>query len=142
MLYVTPHRWTPFFRLAIHRRVIQTDQSRWDYKHQVLATRHMAPWRLLLWVKFIEAVLQLRPKALLRVLAHRDSKLRHGMRWYTRMGRRVWPHEMFGFLFRDRRVANGPSLSDFWGPPQDSEEEAMMSRQRERSIASLNRDAA
>jgi anaerobic magnesium-protoporphyrin IX monomethyl ester cyclase len=142
MLYVTPHRWTPFFRLAMHRRVIQTDQSRWDYKHQVLATRSMAPWRLLLWVKFIEAALQLRPKALWRVLAHRDLKLRHGMRWYTRMGRRVWPHEVFGFFFRDRRIADGPSLSGFWGAPQDSEEEAMLSRQKERSIAALNRDAA
>jgi anaerobic magnesium-protoporphyrin IX monomethyl ester cyclase len=142
MLYVTPHRWTPFFRLAASRRVIQTDQSRWDYKHQVLATRHMAPWRLLLWVKVIEAVLQLRPAALRRVLAHPDPKLRHGMRWYTRMGRRVWPHEVLGFLFRDKRTTRGPSLSDFWGAPQDAEEEAMMSRQKERSIASLNADAA
>ena len=38
-LYVTPHRWTPFFRQAIARRVIQLDQRRWDYKHQVLANR-------------------------------------------------------------------------------------------------------
>ena len=56
MLYVTPHRWTPFFRLAAGRRVIQTDRRRWDYKHQVLATRHMPPWRVLLWVKFTEMV--------------------------------------------------------------------------------------
>ena len=26
MLYVTPHRWTPYFALAADRRVIQTDQ--------------------------------------------------------------------------------------------------------------------
>ena len=45
MLYVTPHRWTPYYRLAAHRTVIQTDRRRWDYKHQVLATRHMRPWR-------------------------------------------------------------------------------------------------
>ena len=24
-LYVTPHRWTPFFRIASERKVIQTD---------------------------------------------------------------------------------------------------------------------
>lgn len=54
LLYVTPHRWTPYFRLAAHRMVIQTDRRRWDYKHQVLATRHMPPWRVLLWFKFIE----------------------------------------------------------------------------------------
>ena len=26
MLYVTPHRWTPYYRLAAHRKVIQTDR--------------------------------------------------------------------------------------------------------------------
>ena len=82
--------------------MIQTDQRRWDYKHQVLATRHMPPWRVLLWVKFMEMVLQSRPKALCRVLFHPDAGLRHAMRWYTRMGRRVWPHEIRNFL-RDRR---------------------------------------
>jgi anaerobic magnesium-protoporphyrin IX monomethyl ester cyclase len=124
-LYVTPHRWTPFFRLAAGRRIIQPDQRRWDYKHQVLATKHMAPWRLILWVKLIEALVQLRPRALRRVLAHPDRKLRHAMRWYTRMGRRVWPHEIWSFLFRDRRLKHGPTLAEFWGAPQDAEEEAM-----------------
>ena len=37
--YVTPHRWTPFFRDAKDRRVIQLDRRRWDYKNQVLANR-------------------------------------------------------------------------------------------------------
>ena len=127
---------------AKDRRVIQTDQRRWDYKHQVLATRHMAPWRLLLWVKCIEAIVQLRPKALRRVLFHPDRKIRHAMCWYTKMGRRVWPHEVFGFLFRDRRIAGGPTLREFWGAPQDREEEAMASKQKERSIASFNDEKA
>jgi len=35
MLYVTPHRWTPFFRIAADRTVIQANRSKWDYKHQV-----------------------------------------------------------------------------------------------------------
>lgn len=39
-LYVTPHRWTEYYRLASQRRVIQLDQSKWDYKHQVLATKN------------------------------------------------------------------------------------------------------
>ncbi|MDB5599647.1 MAG: magnesium-protoporphyrin monomethyl ester anaerobic oxidative cyclase [Xanthobacteraceae bacterium] len=140
-LYVTPHRWTPFFRIATERRVIQTDQRYWDYKHQVLATRHMAPWRLLLWVKCIEAIVQLRPKALWRVLFHRDPKLRHAMRWYTRMGRRVWPFEIMSFLFRERRLADGPTLAAFWGAPQDAEEEALASKQKERSIAAFDAEA-
>jgi anaerobic magnesium-protoporphyrin IX monomethyl ester cyclase len=74
LLYATPHRWTPFYRLETGRRVIQTDTRRWDYKHQVLATRHMPPWRELVWVKFIEAVMQLRPRTFFRLLFMRDPR--------------------------------------------------------------------
>jgi anaerobic magnesium-protoporphyrin IX monomethyl ester cyclase len=114
MLYVTPHQWTPYFRFASERRVIQPDRRRWDYKHQVLATRHMPPWRVLLWFKFTEMVLQCRSKAIYRVLFHRDRRLRHAMYWYTRMGRRVWPYELRNFL-RDRLLKDGPTVAQFWG---------------------------
>jgi len=124
MLYVTPHRWTPYFRLAENRQVIQLDRRRWDYKHQVLATRNAPPWRVLLWFKLIEMVVQLRPRALYRVFLHPDKGLRHAMRWYTKMGRRVWPHEILGFL-RDPLVKSGPTLVEFWGPAQEAEENAM-----------------
>ncbi len=132
MLYVTPHRWTPYFKLAADRHVIQTDRRRWDYKHQVLATRHMPPWRVLLWFKFTEMVLHSRPKALARILFHRDAGLRQAMRWYTQMGRRVWPYELRNFFFRDRRLKHGPTLAEFWGAPQEAEEEAMSSAWPER----------
>ena len=124
MLYVTPHRWTPYFRVAAERRVIQADRRLWDYKHQVLATRHMPPWRVLLWFKLTEVVLQARPKALRRTYLHPDRGLRHAMRWYAQMGRRVWFHEIFRFL-RDPLLRNGPTVRQFWGAPQDAEEEAM-----------------
>src|SRR5574341_974138 len=127
LLYVTPHRWTLYFRMAAGRRVIQTDQRRWDYKHQVLATRHVPPWRVLMWVKLIEAIMQLRPRSLRRVIAHRDLPIRDAMRWYYRIGRRVWPFEIWNFLFRDRHQKEGPTLAEFWGAPQDREEEAMQS---------------
>jgi anaerobic magnesium-protoporphyrin IX monomethyl ester cyclase len=121
-LYVTPHRWTGYYRQALKRKVIQLDQRRWDYKHQVLASRYMAPWRVTLMVKLIELLVQARPKALRRTLFHPDPKLRHGMRWYARMGRRVWFHEWWAFLFRDRRIKDGPTLKTFWGDPQDHAE--------------------
>ncbi|MEM7778415.1 MAG: magnesium-protoporphyrin IX monomethyl ester anaerobic oxidative cyclase [Pseudomonadota bacterium] len=129
MLYVTPHRWTPYFRLAMQRTVIQTDQRKWDYKHQVLATRHMPPWRVLLWFKLTEVVLQARPKALWRTYCQPDRGLRHAMQWYSKMGRRVWPYEIINW-FRDRLVRNGPSVAAFWGAPQDSEEQSMQVRPR------------
>jgi anaerobic magnesium-protoporphyrin IX monomethyl ester cyclase len=127
MLYVTPHRWTPYYRFAVARTVIQTDRRRWDYKHQVLATRHMRPWRVLLWFKFIELVMQARPRALYRVLLHPDRGLRHAMRWYTQMGRRVWPYEIRNFL-RDPLRKDGPTVAEFWGAAQDAEEEWMTVR--------------
>jgi anaerobic magnesium-protoporphyrin IX monomethyl ester cyclase len=133
MLYVTPHRWTPYFSFAAERRVIDTDRRHWDYKHQVLATRHMAPWRVLLWFKFTEMVLQSRPKALYRVLFHSDRGLRHAMRWYTRMGRRVWPYEIRNFMF-GRRLKNGPTVAQFWGAPQEHEEQSMSATRPERRV--------
>nr|WP_295889861.1 magnesium-protoporphyrin IX monomethyl ester anaerobic oxidative cyclase [uncultured Devosia sp.] len=123
-LYVTPHRWTPYFRLAGDRKVVQFDKTRWDYKHQVLAMSRLPPWRLFLWVKAIEAVAQLRPRALMRLVWNRDPKIRHAIRWYYRMGRRVWFHEIVSFLFRDRYAHNGLTVVDFMGEPQDAEEEA------------------
>jgi anaerobic magnesium-protoporphyrin IX monomethyl ester cyclase len=124
-VYVTPHRWTPFFSLVAARKVIQTDQSKWDYKHQVLATRHVPPWRVFLWVKFIEFVMQTRPKALLRLLTLKDAKIRRAQRWYYQMGRRVWFHEVFGFFLRDKRLKSGPTVEEFWGATQEHEEEAL-----------------
>ena len=112
-LYATPHRWTPFARQEANRRVIQTDLSRWDYKHQVLESKNVPNWRVLLWVKLIEAVSQLRPRSLFRLLAHPDRGFRAAMRWYYRIGRQVWPYELWHWLFRDHRTAHGPTLAEF-----------------------------
>jgi len=49
------------------------------------------------------------------------------MRWYSQMGRRVWPYEIFHFL-RDVLVRDGLTLQQFWGAPQDAEEESMSAR--------------
>jgi anaerobic magnesium-protoporphyrin IX monomethyl ester cyclase len=75
-------------------------------------------------VKLIEACAQLRPKALLRWAWHPEKKIRHAIRWYYRMGRRVWIHEMLDFWFRDTVRARGRTLAEFLGNPQDQEEEA------------------
>jgi anaerobic magnesium-protoporphyrin IX monomethyl ester cyclase len=69
-------------------------------------------------------VLQGRPKALYRTYLHPDRGLRHAMRWYSQMGRRVWPYEIVNF-FRDPLVRSGPTVRQFWGAPQDAEEESM-----------------
>jgi len=130
-MYATPHRWTSFYRRESRRRVIQPDLGRWDYKHQVLATDRVPPWRVTLWIKLIEAAAQLRPRSLGRMLAHPDPALRKAMRWYYEIGRKVWPYELFHFLFLDGRIAQGPTLREFMGPPQDGQSEILDAWARE-----------
>ncbi len=124
-LYVVPHRWTPYFAEAADRDVVQPDQTKWDYKHQVLGMAHMPPWRLFLWVKFIEAAMQLRPRALRRLLWNSEPKIRHAIRWYYRMGRRVWLHELREFLLRDKTRSTGVTVESHLGQSLAHEEEAM-----------------
>lgn len=117
-VYATPHRWTPFYGASAGRMVIEPDLRRWDYKHQVLDCPHVPPWRVFAWVKAIEAVLQLRPKALWRTYLHPSPEIRHAMRWYSRMGRRVVLREALGFVFGlrfGRARAGRKTVAAFWG---------------------------
>jgi anaerobic magnesium-protoporphyrin IX monomethyl ester cyclase len=88
----------------------------------------------LLWFKFIEMVLQTRPRARYRVFFHPDRGLRHAMRWYTRMGRRVWPYEIRNFL-RDPLRKDGSTVLAFWGAGQDAEEESMTTGSHDSNVA-------
>jgi len=117
LLYVTPHHWTPFARQESDRKVMQLDLRKWDYKHQVLTTRHVPAWRVLFWVKFIEAMMQGRPRALKRYLTHPDRSILAATRWYYRIGRKVWPYEIWSYFFRDRHERFGPTLAEFHASP-------------------------
>ena len=59
----------------------------------------MPPWRTFLWVKLIEVLVQARPKALRRTYCSPTGASAAGMRWYARIGRRVWLHEVWSYLF-------------------------------------------
>ena len=69
--------------------------------------------------------MQLRPRSLWRLFTHRDQGMRAAMRWYYRIGRKVWFHEIWNFLFRDHPKKDGLTLENFWGEPQDGEQYAM-----------------
>ncbi len=114
LLYVTPHKWTPYFEDVKDKEIILTDQRKWDYKHQVMATRHLPPWLVILYVKLIEIIMQTRPKALLRLFFHKEARLRSAMRWYTRIGRRVWFYELYQFFFVTRLAKKKIKMEDFW----------------------------
>lgn len=122
-IFATPHRWTPFFDVVKDTPVITQDLRDWDYKHQVMAVKSVPSWRVFIWVKLIELVLQGRPKAIWRTYLHPDPNIRHAMQWYGRMGKRVVLREVWEFMRGWRK--KGPSVAAFLGAER-IEENAMV----------------
>ena len=116
-MYVTPHRWTPFYQENLGRPVVESDQSKWDYRHQVLGTRFLRPWQIFFMVKATEAIVQLRPRSLWRLLFCRDISQRRALRWCCRNASRVWFAEICDFLRRDANKGMQLSLGEQSGPP-------------------------
>jgi anaerobic magnesium-protoporphyrin IX monomethyl ester cyclase len=114
LLYVTPHKWTPYFEEVKDKEIILTDQRKWDYKHQVIKTQYLRPWVVILYVKLIEIILQTRPNALKRLLFHKEARLRSAMCWYTNIGRRVWLWELYQFFFVTKLTTEKIKMRDFW----------------------------
>jgi len=52
------------------------------------------------------------------------------MRWYTRMGRRVWFHEIAEFIVGKRLKNSTLTLRRFWGASLEQHEESMVKRKR------------
>ncbi len=71
-MYVTPHSWTQFGMEARDRSLVQRDQQKWDYRHQVLAQRHLKPWQLFFAVKRLELSFHLHPARLFGMARNRD----------------------------------------------------------------------
>jgi anaerobic magnesium-protoporphyrin IX monomethyl ester cyclase len=106
-MYVTPHDWTPFGREARRRALVEPDQRKWDYRHQVLAQDHFKPWQLFARVKWLELWFHLRPSRLWGMLRTRDRFRRWQWLWVFWHIGLVWLGEVLEFLrdhFRSRRV--------------------------------------
>jgi anaerobic magnesium-protoporphyrin IX monomethyl ester cyclase len=100
-MYVTPHDWTPFGQAAGKRDVVEPDQGKWDYRHQVLGEKHLKPWQLFAWVKWLELWFHLRPGRLWALLSDRDRFRRRQTFWVLFHVGMVWLCEVLEFL-RDR----------------------------------------
>ncbi len=114
LLYVTPHKWTPYFNSIKDKTIVEPNQEKWDYKHQVLSTKYLKPWIVFLLVKLIEVIMQIRPIALKRLLFHNDKSLRRAMRWYYKIGRKVWINELFSFIFKRKKMKTKVTVNNFW----------------------------
>ncbi|MEJ2693885.1 MAG: radical SAM protein [Candidatus Thiodiazotropha sp.] len=127
-MYVTPHRWTPFYAQNASRRVVEEDPSKWDYRHQVLDTGSLKPWQTFLAVKTLEALIHLRPRFLYRLLRYPDREIRRALRWCTRNAARVWLDEIQEFLRRERVKGELKTLSAFGGPALEQPQNALQKR--------------
>lgn len=102
-LYITPHAWTPLGHAMKDALLVEHDLANWDYRHQVLAVKHLTPAQLFLGVKLVEVLYHLHPKRLWRVLTVRDRRLRHQLRFSLRHTALVFWSEVF------ERVSGGRS---------------------------------
>lgn len=114
-MYVTPHSWTQFAGEQADRRVVQTDQLRWDYRHQVLEQQRLRPWQLFAAVKWLELWFHLRPRRLRRLLLTRDRARRREAWWAVRHTGTVWLAEIVEFVRRVRHARQPLPLRE-WQP--------------------------
>ena len=103
-MYATPHSWTSFAVEHADRGVVQVDQQRWDYRHQVLEQRYLRPWQLFAAVKWLELCFHLRPRRLRRLFLTRDRDARRQALWTTWHTGVVWLMEIVEFVWRVRFV--------------------------------------
>lgn len=99
-MYVTPHAWTPFAREVEGRPIVEPDQARWDYRHQVLGQESLRPWQLFLAVKWLELRFHLTPRRLWALLRGGDRFGRRQRLWVHAHIGLVWVAEIVEFVLR------------------------------------------
>ena len=111
-MYVTPHSWTRFAQDIKERRIVQEDQSKWDYRHQILEQHFLKPWQLFAMVKWLELRFQFGTGGLSRLLRPKDGFDRHQRWWTTFHIGLVWLAEIMEFIFATAFVKSPRKLLD------------------------------
>jgi len=106
-MYLTPHFWTAQGKSTDPYQVIQSDQDKWSYRNQVLATRYLKPFELFLGVKLTETLFHLRPKAIKRWMIGKDKRYLQIMRHSMWVGIKVVLAEIFEFIFQTKFSPQG-----------------------------------
>jgi len=104
-MYATPHDWTPFGRAMVARGIVEPDQSRWDYRHQVIAQGRLSRRQLFLGVKLMELAFHLHPARVWRLLGAADPFRRRQARWAMSHTGAVWFAEVAEFVAGEIRSA-------------------------------------
>jgi len=99
VMYATPHDWTRFGGETAHIDIVEPDMSRWDFRHQVLATSRLKPWHLFSAIKATELALHIRPRVLWRMAFHPEAEMRRQLRWCFWNAAKVWRAEIVDFKY-------------------------------------------
>jgi len=127
--HVTPHSWTEFGRQVKPGSIMETDLSKWDYRHQILAQRNLSPWKIFWAVKWLEVRLHSRPGKLWSILRTQDSFNRRQLLWSFIHTTLVWFAEIFFMMTASSKKYSSISSYGFLKPkfypgprprPQDS----------------------
>lgn len=105
-LYLTPHAWTPLGRDMQDTPVIESDLSRWDYRHQVTAVPHLSPTQLFFGVKLVEMLYHLHPRRLWRIITAPDQRLRQQLRFTFLHTSLVFWYEIYEHIRNQLRTAH------------------------------------
>jgi anaerobic magnesium-protoporphyrin IX monomethyl ester cyclase len=105
-MYMTPHDWTPLGKHELDTKSVVADLRKWDYRHQVIAQRHMTPMQIFLRVKWMELWFHLRPGRLVKILFERDQFCRRQKWWVLQHIGMVWLLEIVEFLVTHIRGSN------------------------------------
>jgi anaerobic magnesium-protoporphyrin IX monomethyl ester cyclase len=119
-MYLTPHFWTAQGKATNPYDIIQTDQDKWSYRNQVLATRHLPPIGLFLGVKLTEILFHMRPKAWKRLLLAKDERYLQIMRQSLWVGMKVILAEIFEFFFDTKFSPQGGMRTLYGAGPNPS----------------------
>src|SRR5262249_29737420 len=93
--------WTAFGREVQDHRIIENDQQKWDYRHQVLGQNHLSPLQVFAAVKWLEFCYHMRPRRLWAMLRCNNKLWRQQLLWtFFHIGR-VWVGEIVEFVWRD-----------------------------------------
>jgi anaerobic magnesium-protoporphyrin IX monomethyl ester cyclase len=114
-MYLTPHGWSHWTRENGHRQVLQADLGKWDYRHQILSTRHLHPSLVFALVKLTEILVHCRPRSLRRLLRPRDKAQRPLLWWAVRRAALVWLAEVWDFVSATRFARRPMTLAAWFG---------------------------
>jgi anaerobic magnesium-protoporphyrin IX monomethyl ester cyclase len=116
-MYVTPHSWTAYGQEVQGRDLVQRDQCKWDYRHQVLAQKHLKPWQLFAGVKWLELCFHLRPARLWTLFRERDPFRRRQAFWVFSHIAAVWLAEVIEFLLAPLLPRQASKPAEWEGQP-------------------------